>query len=79
MGEPVVKITAYVPVSRALLADAEHMRGAIDEAFDRLNNPWKYSDRPRWPDTFVLVPWLHRLNTWWANRHAELDDEWEDD
>lgn len=43
------KVAGYVRVSPEMLADAAPMRDALDEAFDRHFNPWRYPDRNRWP------------------------------
>jgi hypothetical protein len=47
-------------VSREMYEDARGVRDALDTAFDRALNPWKYPDRPKVP-TFDLFPRLSKL------------------
>ena len=76
--QPVLKVANYVQFS------AEAFDGFVSNPLDRLWNPWKYPDRPRWPE-FVLLPRLERakatalmVRSRLRNAVAALRGEWPD-
>jgi len=76
--EPVIKVGAYLPVSRELLDDAHSLSDALDVAFDRWLRPWRYPDPNPMPH-IVPFPRLERIAQRVNNirqRDISEEDEW---
>jgi hypothetical protein len=76
LTNPVYKTAVVIPVSVEAFESGRIVAHAIDDQFDRFLHPWKYPDRPRWPETFVLAPRLAAFNARMRERRQRVRDAW---
>lgn len=75
LTNPVFKTAAVIPVSIEAIEGHRTFARTIDDSFDRFMHPWKYPDRPRWPE-FDLTPRLTAFIAAVRERRQRLRDAW---
>lgn len=70
-----MKTGAVIQVSTEVLHDSVIVAKAVDDSFDRYLHPWKYPDRPVWPE-FVPVPQLRALRLAAQEHRDRIRDAW---